>query len=138
MNNKTKTAKKAEDKKAETVSVSEAVEAEKTEAAEVESNMTEEVKAEEATAKAEAAAVSERAIDESEAYVYCAPSVKGVARQFTIFTGERPEYLKRFVEEHPIANALIVPVSEFAETRRKLEIKDSPEAILYKQIKSEI
>lgn len=70
--------------------------------------------------------------------VYCGPSVRGIARQYTVFQGEIPELLAGFVKEHPIAEALIVSTKDFAETRRKLETAGTAEAILYKQIKSEL
>ena len=70
--------------------------------------------------------------------VYCGPSVRGVVRQYTVFTGEVPELLKNFIKEHPAANALIVPTERVAEMRAKLETVGTAEAILYKQIKSEL
>ncbi len=70
--------------------------------------------------------------------VYCGPSVRGVAKQYTVFSGEIPELLAGFVEKHPAAGALIVPTERFAEVRRKLETAGTAEAILYKQIKSEL
>ncbi len=76
--------------------------------------------------------------EKKESYVYCGPSVRGVARQYTVYSGETPELLEAFVKEHPTAKALIVPVSRFAETRRKLETAGTAEALLYKQIRSEM
>lgn len=70
--------------------------------------------------------------------VYCGPSVRGVARQYTVYTGELPEALKTFVSEHPAAKALVVPTSRFAEVRKRLNIAGTAEAILYKKIKSEL
>lgn len=70
--------------------------------------------------------------------VYCGPSVRGVVRQYTVFTGEIPEMLAEFIKEHPAAGALIVPTERFAEVRKSLETKGTAEAILYKQIRSEL
>ena len=75
---------------------------------------------------------------EQESRVYCGPSVRGVAKQYTVFSGETPELLAGFIKEHPAAGALIVPTERFAEVRRKLETAGTAEAILYKQIKSEL
>ena len=70
--------------------------------------------------------------------VYCGPSIRGVARQYTVFNGDMPEMLKQFIEEHPIARMLIVPTAEFAEMRRKLETKGSSESVIFKEVKSEL
>lgn len=40
--------------------------------------------------------------------VYCGPSVKGVARQYTVYTGEVPPVLVEFIKEHPEARGLVV------------------------------
>ena len=47
--------------------------------------------------------------NEARTRVYCGPSVRGVARQYTSFSGELPESMKRFIEQHPMAESLIVP-----------------------------
>lgn len=70
--------------------------------------------------------------------VYCGPSIRGVVRQYTVFTGDIPELLAGFIKEHPIAKALIVPAERFAEVRSKVETAGTAEAILFKQIKAEI
>lgn len=70
--------------------------------------------------------------------VYCGPSVRGVSRQYTVYTGEVPEALAEFVKKHPAAKGLIVPVARFAETRRNLGKSGTAEAILFEKIKSEI
>ena len=51
---------------------------------------------------------------ETRTRVYCGPSVRGVARQYTCFTGELPEQMKKFVEQHPMAEGLIVPYDKVA------------------------
>lgn len=89
--------------------------------------------------KADAAGKAEAKADNTEtSRVYCGPSVRGVAKQYTVFTGETPELLAGFVKKHPAAGALIVPIDRFADVRRKLETAGTAEAILYKQIKSEL
>ena len=66
--------------------------------------------------------------------VYCGPTVRGVAKQYTVYAGELPEELTAFIQKHP--EALVVPVERFAETRRKLEQAGTAQAILYRKIKS--
>ena len=68
--------------------------------------------------------------------VYCGPTVRGVAKQYTVYAGELPEELKTFIQKHPEAGALVVPVERFAEPRRKLEQAGTAQAILYRKIKS--
>lgn len=70
------------------------------------------------------------------AQVYCGPTVRGVAKQYTVYAGELPEELTDFIQKHPEAGALVVPVERFAETRRKLEQAGTAQAILYRKIKS--
>lgn len=70
--------------------------------------------------------------------VYCGPSVRNVVRQFTVYEGTIPAALESFLRDHPAARALLVPLEQFAETRRNLEAKGTAEAVLYKKVKSEL
>lgn len=95
--------------------------------------------------KAEEVKVEETKVEETKAEtteavtkVYCGPSVRGVVRQYTVFTGEISELLKTFIENHPIAEGLLVSAEDFAETRKALGTKGSAQAILYEKIKKEI
>ena len=42
--------------------------------------------------------------------VYCGPSIRGVIRQYTSFTGELPDRMKKLIEQHPMVKSLIVPL----------------------------
>lgn len=75
---------------------------------------------------------------ENKSRVYCGPSVRNVARQYTVYAGEIPDALREFIRTHPAAGGLLVPVEKFAETRRKLETKGTAEAVLYNKVKSEL
>ncbi|MCM1295493.1 MAG: hypothetical protein NC311_08105 [Muribaculaceae bacterium] len=70
--------------------------------------------------------------------VYCGPSVRGVARQYTVYSGSIPEPLRAFIEEHPAARGLMVSVQSFAKTRSNLGKRGTAEAVLYEKIKSEL
>jgi hypothetical protein len=70
--------------------------------------------------------------------VYCGPSVRGVARQYTIYKGGIPKELKAFLQAHPAARRLIVPIGQFAGILEKLETRGTAEAALYKQVKAEL
>lgn len=70
--------------------------------------------------------------------VYCGPSVRGVARQYTTYQGGIPDPLKEFIKEHPAARGLIVPASKFAIVRKRLETRGTAESIIYKKVKDEL
>ncbi len=70
--------------------------------------------------------------------VYCGPTVHGIARQYTSYSGGIPEALKEFIDLHPTIRGLIVPVERFAKTRRAIETNGTAESVLYQKIKSEI
>lgn len=70
--------------------------------------------------------------------VYCGPTVRGVVKQYTVFSGNIPETLQAFISKHPEAKVLLVAVDRFAETRRKMETAGTAESILYHKIKSEL
>lgn len=70
--------------------------------------------------------------------VYCGPSVRGVARQYTVYSGALPAALEEFVKAHPAVRGLIVSVNQFARVRSNLEKSGTAEAILYQKIKSEL
>lgn len=70
--------------------------------------------------------------------VYCGPTVRGVAKQYTVYSGEIPVELANFIQKHPEAAGLVVPVEKFAQTRKRMETAGTVEAILYHKIKSEL
>lgn len=70
--------------------------------------------------------------------VYCGPSVRGVARQYTTYQGGIPEPLKDFIKAHPAARRLIVPTAKFASVRKRLETPGTAEAAIYKKVKAEL
>lgn len=67
--------------------------------------------------------------------VYCGPSVRGVARQYTTYQGGIPDALKEFIKVHPAALGLIVPTGKFPSMRKRLETRGTSEANLYKTVK---
>lgn len=73
-----------------------------------------------------------------EPIVYCGPSVRGVARQYTVYAGNIPGELEAFMKAHPAAKGLLVRVSRFAQVRSNLGKSGTAEAILYQKIKSEL
>lgn len=73
-----------------------------------------------------------------EVIAYCGPSVRGIAKQYTVYHGRLPDALVKFLAKHPAAQCLCVPLSEFAATRAGLNTKGSPQATLYKTILNEL
>lgn len=70
--------------------------------------------------------------------VYCGPSVRGVARQYTTYQGGLTDALREFIQAHPAARGLIVSTGEFPAMRKRLETPGTPEAELYQAVKAEL
>jgi len=71
--------------------------------------------------------------------VYCGPTVRGVARQYTTYQGGGiPDALRDFIKEHPEAQRLIVSTAQFPNMRRRLDTPGTAEAKLYKQVKGQL
>jgi len=92
------------------------------------------------TAKAEAAVSAEAttAAAKVEHQVYCGPSVRGVARQYTVYTDGLTDELEEFLTAHPLAKSLVVPLSKFAATRMHLEKSDSAESKIMRALEKEL
>lgn len=71
--------------------------------------------------------------------VYCGPSIRNVARQYTVYCGGKlPGALRAFLDKNPEARGLLVPVERFAETRKRLEVRGTAEAVLFEKVKSKL
>lgn len=70
--------------------------------------------------------------------VYCGPTVRGVARQYTTYQGGIPDTLRDFIKEHPEARRLIVSTAQFPAYRRRLDTPGTAEAKLYKRVKEQL
>ncbi len=70
--------------------------------------------------------------------VYCGPTVRGVARQYTTYQGGIPDELRDFIKEHPQARGLIVSTGQFASFHKRLNTPGTAEANLYKRVKVEL
>ena len=70
--------------------------------------------------------------------VYCGPSVRNVARQFTVYHGGIPDALKEFIKEHRAAKGLLVSVERFAQVRTRLETPGTGEYILFRKVRAEL
>ena len=98
------------------------------------------------TTETEAPAKATGAEDKDEAFfaklpnpcVYCGPSVRGVARQFTVYQGGIPDALKEFIKGHRAAKGLLVSVERFAQVRTRLETPGTGEYILFRKVRAEL
>lgn len=70
--------------------------------------------------------------------VYCGPTVRGVARQYTTYQGGIPDTLRDFIKEHPEARRLVVSTAEFPTMRKRLDTPGTAETKLYKQVKEQL
>ncbi len=70
--------------------------------------------------------------------VYCGPTMRGVARQYTTYQGGIPDELRDFIKEHPEARRLIVSTAQFPNLRKRLDTPGTAEAKLYKQVKGQL
>ena len=66
--------------------------------------------------------------------VYCGPSIKGVARQYTAYNNGIPEGLKQAAEKNKILAALIVPLEDLPEAMRQLRQRSGRIYTLYKAV----
>lgn len=66
--------------------------------------------------------------------VYCGPTIKGVAKQFTVYQDGLPEALVQEMVKNPVIGALIVPLLDFPKTRMALGNPASAESIFFNKI----
>ena len=77
---------------------------------------------------------TKKAAEAAGTVVYCGPSIKGVARQYTAYNNGIPEGLKQAEEKIKILAALIVPLEDLPEAMRQLRQKSGRIDTLYKAV----
>lgn len=77
---------------------------------------------------------TKKAAEAAGAVVYCGPSIKGVARQYTAYNNGIPEGLKQAAEKNKILAALIVPLEDLPEAMRQLRQRSGRIYTLYKAV----
>lgn len=65
--------------------------------------------------------------------VYCGPTIRGVANQYTVFEGGIPAKLEEQAAKSAAIKALIVPLEKFAATRERVERHGTAENILFQK-----
>lgn len=77
---------------------------------------------------------TKKAAEAAGTVVYCGPSIKGVAKQFTAYNNGIPEGLKQAAEKNKILAALIVPLEDLPEAMRQLRQRSGRIYTLYKAV----
>ena len=77
---------------------------------------------------------TKKAAEAAGTVVYCGPSIKGVARQYTAYNNGIPEGLKQAAEKNKLLAALIVPLEDLPEAMRQLRQKSGRFYTLYKAV----
>lgn len=77
---------------------------------------------------------TKKAAEAAGTVVYCGPSIKGVARQYTAYNNGIPEGLKQAAEKNKVLTALIVPLEDLPEAMRQLRQKSGRIHTLYKAV----
>lgn len=67
--------------------------------------------------------------------VYCGPTVRGMARQYTTFQGGIPDVLRDFIQKYPEARQFLVSTARFPAMRKRLDTPGTAEAALYKRVR---
>ena len=68
--------------------------------------------------------------------VYCGPTIRGVANQYTVFEGGIPTKLQEQAAKSAAIKALIVPLEKFAVTRERVEREGTAEYILFQKARA--
>lgn len=76
--------------------------------------------------------------EKAEAVVYCGPTIKGVAHQFTTYPDGIPAALAEWQKTIPAIGALIVPLRSLTKTRLALGQDGTPEKIIYATIQKSL
>ena len=77
---------------------------------------------------------TKKAAEAAGTVVYCGPSIKGVARQYTAYNNGIPEGLKQAAEKNKLLAALIVPLEDLPEAMRQLRQRSGRIYTLYKAV----
>lgn len=68
--------------------------------------------------------------------MYLGPTIRGVVKNGAVFESGLPKKLSLVVEQKPIVNNLIVPLSEIVEVKRAIDQEGTAEAVAYDRIEA--
>lgn len=66
--------------------------------------------------------------------VYCGPTIKGIAQQYSYFNNGIPKRLKEYAESHKEVERLIVPIENLIETKKNIAIQGTVENVSFMAI----
>ena len=68
-------------------------------------------------------------------YVYVGPTLPNhLVQQYAVFIGTRtPDFLKGVLDEYPLMDKLIIPVSEFPKVLKEMKVKGSSARTIYER-----
>jgi hypothetical protein len=66
--------------------------------------------------------------------MYMGPTLRGVARNGSVFENGLPVNLSKLAEKKPIIKNLIVPLAEIVETKKAIDTEGTAEAVAYDKI----
>ncbi len=69
-----------------------------------------------------------------EVVVYCGPAIRGIAAQYTAFTGGLPDAVQQQCEKTPALRALLVSPEKLSQMRTALNDPNSAESMIYAQL----
>ena len=69
--------------------------------------------------------------------VYCGPTIRNVAKQYSVFINGVPEELKNIMDIYPYLKNLMVSVDDFPATRVAVETNGTPENIIFNKFLKE-
>ena len=70
-----------------------------------------------------------------ETVVYCGPTLRGIAKQYTPYTDGLPDALEQLCARVPLLRELIVPLSKLADERAALNTSGSRESMIFDKAK---
>lgn len=70
--------------------------------------------------------------NENAVVVYCAPTIPGVVRQYTVFNNGLPAPVQAAIKNNPILGALVLPLDQMAAAMQQIRDKNGEIYNLYK------
>jgi hypothetical protein len=74
-------------------------------------------------------------VPQIETIVYCGPTIKGVVTQYAHFNNGIPKKLKEYAETNKLVKRLLVPLQEFIETKKNIQVTGTVENVTFDKIK---
>lgn len=66
--------------------------------------------------------------------IYCGPTIKGVIKQYASYTNGVPKRIKEYADSNKSVKRLLVPITDFIETKKNIATKGTVENISFNKI----